>query len=132
MSRAFRGALVGLLLVAGSARADVIPPTAESCRLKSPGEACTFEGRRGVCREVSNGGRPGPDGSWSGSYSFLDCALPPEPQVHETGSPALAKIVVRERGFRLRLVGGLAVLGLGVLLLRLSWRRRVRAGDVKD
>jgi len=132
MSRAFRGALFGLLLVAGSARADVIPPTAESCRLKSPGEACTFQGRRGVCREVSNG-RPRPDGSWSGSsYSFLDCALPPEPQVHETGSTALAKIVARERGFRLRLVGGLAVLGLGVLLLRLSWRRRVRAGDVED
>jgi hypothetical protein len=132
MSQSLRAALVGLILVEGAARADVIPPTAESCRLKPPGEACTFQGRRGVCRLVSNGGPRRPDGSRSYSYNFVDCALPPEPEVHETGAIALAKIAVRERGFRLRLVGGLAVLGLGVLLLRLSWRGRARAGTVED
>ena len=131
MSKAFRAALLGLLLVEGAARADVIPPTTRGCTDKVPGEACMFEGQRGVCRLVSGTKAlppiRRPDGGFASQqipFSYVDCDLSTAPAT--SGGPR------RRPPFWLRLGSGLALLGLGVLFLRLGWRRRARAGDVKD
>jgi hypothetical protein len=73
-------ALLALLLVGGSARADIIPPSTEGCKGKRAGDACTFEGREGTCRRVSGAKELSPvrlpDGHAARgetSYNYLDC-----------------------------------------------------------
>jgi len=141
MSKGFRAALLGLLLVEGAAHADVIPPTTRSCTDKAPGDACMFERQRGVCRLVSGTKllppMRRPDGSFASQqtpFSYVDCDLSTAPAAAATGSaaPANSGGPQRRPSFWLRLGSGLALLGLGVLVLRLAWRRRARAGDVKD
>src|SRR5882724_2061892 len=120
MSKALGAALVGLLLVEGAARADVIPFTTSACTNKRPGDACVFEAQRGVCRTVSGSKAlppvRQPDGRFVSRqipFSYLDCDRATSPAAAAGGSTTPANAGGFERWpFWLRLGSGLTLLGL--------------------